>query len=176
MRTPMGKEAQQFIPWHMQGGLLTNCSLAHLNVPKKMSKWGFKSKLWKSRKLGTTTWYPKNTRLTTISTYHINHINNTRSMAPFWLKKKKRLPITISKSKWTNQQLEDAMDIIESGHTSLRKANKYENIIFASLLDHLNGRTRSRKVGPQGVLTELQDGTIISWVLKIQKVGLFVTL
>jgi hypothetical protein len=75
---------------------------------------------------------------------------------------KKRLPITISKSKWTNQQLEDAMDIIESGHTSLRKANKYENILFASLLDHLNGKTRSRKVGPQGVLTELQDGTIVS--------------
>jgi hypothetical protein len=54
------------------------------------------------------------------------------------------------------------MDIIESGHTSLRKANKYENILFASLLDHLNGKTRSRKVGPQGVLTELQDGTIVS--------------
>jgi hypothetical protein len=31
-------------------------------------------------------------------------------------------------------------------------------------------------VGPQGVLTELQDGTIVSWVLNIEKVGLFVTL
>jgi hypothetical protein len=68
------------------------------------------------------------------------------------------------------------MDIVESGHTSLRKDNKYQNISFTSLLNHLNGRTKSRKVGPQGVLIELQDGVIVSWVLNIQKVGLFITL
>ncbi len=70
--------------------------------------------------------------------------------------------ISIGKGKWTNQQLEDAMDIVESGHTSLKKVNKYQNIPFTSLLDHINARTRSRKVGPQGVLTKLQDGTIVS--------------
>jgi len=34
----------------------------------------------------------------------------------------------------------------------------------------------ARKVGPQGVRTKVEDGTIISWVLNMQKVGLFVTL
>jgi hypothetical protein len=68
------------------------------------------------------------------------------------------------------------MNIIKSVHTSLRKANKYQNISFTSLLNHFNGRFRSRKVGPQGVLIELQDGVIVSWVLNIQKASLFVTL
>jgi hypothetical protein len=72
------------------------------------------------------------------------------------------LLISIGKGKWTNQQLEDAMDVIERGHTSLRKVNMYWNILFTSLSNHSNGRTRSRKVGPQGVLTKLQDGTIVS--------------
>jgi hypothetical protein len=35
--------------------------------------------------------------------------------------KKSRLLTTIGKGKWTNQQLKDAMDIVERGHTSLRK-------------------------------------------------------
>jgi hypothetical protein len=68
------------------------------------------------------------------------------------------------------------MDVIERGHTSLRKVNMYWNILFTSLSNHSNGRTRSRKVGPQGVLIEVEDETIISWVLNMQKVNLFVTL
>jgi hypothetical protein len=71
----------------------------------------------------------------------------------FSTRKKNRLLTIISKGKWTDQQLEDAIDIVESGHTSLRKANKYQNIIFTSLLDHLNGTTKSRKMGLQGLLT-----------------------
>jgi hypothetical protein len=46
------------------------------------------------------------------------------------------------------------MDAMERGDTSLRKVAKYWNIPLTSLLDHLNGRTRSRKVGPQGMLVE----------------------
>jgi len=34
----------------------------------------------------------------------------------------------------------------------------------------------AKKVGPQGVLTKVEDGAIVSWVLNMQKVGLFVTL
>jgi hypothetical protein len=46
------------------------------------------------------------------------------------------------------------MDVVEKGHTSLRKVVKYWNIPLSSFLNHMNGRTRSRKVGPQGVLIE----------------------
>lgn len=45
---------------------------------------------------------------------------------------------------------------MEKGHTSLRKANMYYNIPLTSLLNDLNGKTRSKKVGPQGVLTKKQ--------------------
>jgi hypothetical protein len=46
------------------------------------------------------------------------------------------------------------MDAMEREHTSLRKATKYWNITLNSLLDHLNGRTRSKKVGLEGMLIE----------------------
>jgi hypothetical protein len=59
------------------------------------------------------------------------------------------------------------MDAVERGHISLRKIARYWNIPFISLLDHLNGRTRSRKVGPQGVLTKHKDVRIVTWVLNM---------
>jgi hypothetical protein len=69
------------------------------------------------------------------------------------------------------------MDVVERGDTYLRKDAKYWNIPLPSLLDHLNGRTRFRKVGPQGVLIEQGDiEAIVIWVLNMQKVGLFVNL
>jgi hypothetical protein len=34
------------------------------------------------------------------------------------------------KAKWTNRQLEDAMDVTERGHASLRKSSKYWNIVI----------------------------------------------
>jgi hypothetical protein len=46
------------------------------------------------------------------------------------------------------------MDVVERGHTYLRKVAKYWNIPLNSLLDHINGWTKCRKVGPQGVLIE----------------------
>jgi len=66
---------------------------------------------------------------------------------------KKNLLIALGKGKWTNQQLEDAMDTVEKGHTSLKKNSKYWNIPFISFLDHFNGRIKSKKMGHQGVLT-----------------------
>jgi hypothetical protein len=46
-----------------------------------------------------------------------------------------------------------AMDVVERGNTSLKKAINYWNILVTSFLNHLNGKTRSMKVGPQGMLT-----------------------
>jgi hypothetical protein len=52
----------------------------------------------------------------------------------------------------------------------------YWNIPFTSLSDHFNGRSKSRKEGSQGVLIEVEDGIIVSWVLNMQNASLFVTL
>jgi hypothetical protein len=63
--------------------------------------------------------------------------------------------VGISKqAKLIDHQVEDAMDVVERGDTYLRKATMYWNIPLTSLSNHLNGRTRCRKVGLQGVLTK----------------------
>jgi len=66
------------------------------------------------------------------------------------------------------------VDVVERGDTSLKKATKYWNILMTSLSNHLNGRTRCRKVGPQGMLIKHKDEAMVTWVLKMQKGGLFV--
>jgi hypothetical protein len=40
------------------------------------------------------------------------------------------------------------MDVMERGHTFLKKANKYYNILVTSLSYHFNGKTISMKNGP----------------------------
>jgi hypothetical protein len=51
------------------------------------------------------------------------------------------------------EQLEEAMDIMKIEVTSMRKVNRHCNIAMSSLFDHLNGKTRCKKIGPLGVLT-----------------------
>jgi hypothetical protein len=79
-------------------------------------------------------------------------------------------------AKWRDQHLEDTMDTMEKGHFFLRKASRYKNIPLISLSYHLHGRTRSRKVGPQGVLTKQEDATIVTWVLNMQIIRLSITM
>jgi hypothetical protein len=46
------------------------------------------------------------------------------------------------------------MDTMERGITFLKGVNNFLNIPPTSLFDHLNGQTKSRKVGLLGVLIE----------------------
>jgi hypothetical protein len=87
-----------------------------------------------------------------------------------------RIPNATKWAKWTYQHLENAMDVVERKHIFLRKETKYWNIPLTSLSNHLNGRTRRRKMGPQSVLIEHEDATIVTWVLNVQTAGLFITL
>jgi len=66
-------------------------------------------------------------------------------------KKVNRCNPLIIRGKWTNA-LEEAMDAIENETTSLRKASKHWNIPLTSSSDHLYGKTKSRKLGPIGML------------------------
>jgi hypothetical protein len=72
-------------------------------------------------------------------------------------------------------------EAMERGHASLRKASKFCYIPTTFLLDHLNSKTRSKKVGSQGVLINLvlineEDKTFVVWVLGMQDLKLSITL
>jgi hypothetical protein len=48
------------------------------------------------------------------------------------------VPPKVKRSVWTNELLEEAMDVIERGTHSIRRANKSWNVPMSSLVDHLN--------------------------------------
>jgi hypothetical protein len=66
---------------------------------------------------------------------------------------------------WTNEALEATMDVVEIGRHSLRRANRSWNIPMSSFFDHLNGKTRFKKMGIRGVLIEEEDAIVIAWTL-----------
>ncbi len=53
------------------------------------------------------------------------------------------------------------MDAIERGTYSTKNATGQYYISLIFLLDHLNGKTRSMKMGPLRVLTNEKDATIV---------------
>jgi hypothetical protein len=57
---------------------------------------------------------------------------------------------------WTNEALELEMDVIEKRHV-LKKVNESWNIFLSSLSNHLNDKTRSKNMGPKGVLIEKKE-------------------
>ena len=52
---------------------------------------------------------------------------------------------------WTNEALNKAMEAIDNGYTYNEVCSQYGNP-RSSLRDHVNGKTRSRKMGPKGIL------------------------
>ncbi len=68
------------------------------------------------------------------------------------------------------------MDVIECGITSIKGAIKFWGIFVISFFDHLNGKTRSRKIGPLGVLAKEEGQANVAWVLNMQECGLSITL
>ncbi len=83
-----------------------------------------------------------------------------------------KVSIILPCGKWTDQQLKEAMDVMEKGHTSLMRANKHWNILLTSLSNYLNGKTKA----PPGLLPNQKDETIVAWILNMQKCELFITL
>jgi len=59
---------------------------------------------------------------------------------------------------------------------TMKKTNRNWGISLFILGNHLNGRTRSRRIGFGGVLTDEENVAIVKWVLTMQKVGLPITL
>jgi hypothetical protein len=68
------------------------------------------------------------------------------------------------------------MHVVEEWIHSLRRANKTWNIILSSFSNHLNGKTKSRKMGPRGVLIAKEGAKVIKWTLAMQECGLSINL
>jgi hypothetical protein len=77
--------------------------------------------------------------------------------------------------KWIHEALEETMDAIKSGNTTLKKASRLWSIPLNSLSNHLNGKTRTMKVGI-GILTIKEDVTIINWILTMKKTSLSINI
>jgi hypothetical protein len=77
---------------------------------------------------------------------------------------------------WIDEALKATMDVVDKETHSLRRASKSWNIPMNSIVDHLNGKTKSKKMGPGGVLIEKEDATMIKWTLDMQECGLSISL
>ncbi len=78
-----------------------------------------------------------------------------------------RVPVTNLRGKCSSESLEVAMDAVERGIIFLRGANKFWGLFVTSLFNHLYGKTRSKRIGPPGVLTKEEEEVIIALVLSM---------
>ncbi len=62
---------------------------------------------------------------------------------------------------WTNEALEIAMDVVERRAYCLKKASKYGTFAWDHFFDHLNNKTRSKKMGPKGVFIKEEDVAMV---------------
>jgi hypothetical protein len=75
-----------------------------------------------------------------------------------------------------DETLKTTMDAVERRTHSLRKANRSWNIPMSYLSNHLNGKNRSKKMGPRKVLIKEKDSIVIAWTLVMQECGLSIGL
>jgi hypothetical protein len=68
------------------------------------------------------------------------------------------------------------MDVIERRTHSQRRPYKSWKIPMSSLVDHLNGKIKSNKMGPKRVLIKEEDAILIKWTLDMQECGLSISL
>jgi hypothetical protein len=80
----------------------------------------------------------------------------------------------IIRGKWTNETLEEAIDVVENGITSLKKVKRHWNIPLTSLSNHLYGNTRSKKLGLTSMLIVKEDQIVVAWVLFMHEVELLI--
>ncbi len=57
------------------------------------------------------------------------------------------------------------MEAVENETSSLKGATRSWCILLTNLSNHLNSKTRLRKVKPQGVLTKEKDAIVVVWTL-----------
>jgi len=73
--------------------------------------------------------------------------------------------------KWTSEALKEAMEAIEQGTYSLWGVSQIFHILLSFLFYHLNGCTRSRKMGSLEMLTKKEDAVLYEWILAMGEVA-----
>ncbi len=71
---------------------------------------------------------------------------------------------TTKRSLWTNEALEAPWMLIERD-TFLKEASKSCNIPMNSFFYYMNGKAKSRNMGPRDVLIEKECASVIAWTL-----------
>jgi hypothetical protein len=77
---------------------------------------------------------------------------------------------------WTSDSLAKAIMAVKRGIMGLRQAARAHNIPPSSLYDHLTGKIKKRKRGPQGVLSQEEEALVVEWILETQEEGHSVTI
>jgi hypothetical protein len=55
--------------------------------------------------------------------------------------------------------------LLKEGHIFLKRRTNHGTSPMSSFFYHLNGKTKSNKMAPRGVLTKKEDATMIAWTL-----------
>ncbi len=76
-----------------------------------------------------------------------------------------RASTTCKRGMWTYDALKTTMGAIKRRTCSLKRASGLWNIPLSSFSNHLNGKTKSRNMGPGGVFTSKEDVEMIKWTL-----------
>ena len=67
------------------------------------------------------------------------------------------------KGQWSSEALKLAIDALDSGY-NMSQVSRHFQIPRSSLRDHYEGRTKSRKSGPQGVLTTVEEQQLVTYL------------
>jgi hypothetical protein len=68
------------------------------------------------------------------------------------------------------------MEVVERGTHSLRNASRFWNIPFNSLSNHLNGKTKRKKMEFASVLIKEKNVIIVAWIIRMQECVFSITL
>ena len=72
--------------------------------------------------------------------------------------------------RWTDEQLNSAMNVVELGATITVVACHFD-ISRSSLVDQLEGKTRTRKCGPPALLKNDEERALESYMLSMAEYG-----
>jgi hypothetical protein len=65
-----------------------------------------------------------------------------------------KVPMVVIRGQWTSETFKETMDVIEKQTWFLCRDDRSWNIPLSFLCDHLNGETKSKKMGLGGLLGE----------------------
>jgi hypothetical protein len=61
-----------------------------------------------------------------------------------------KAPMEPIRRKWTNQILDEAMEVVERGTNMIKKASRNRGIPLSYFINHLSGRTRNKRIRSKG--------------------------